>query len=119
MTKIAESDLLPLAAEPAVCCPLILSATISEEDAVVAARIFKALGDPARVRLLSAIAAGSEEGVCVCELTEPLELSQPTVSHHLKVLFEAGLVARERRGTWVYYTLRRDTVALLAQALNT
>ena len=72
----------------------------------MAAGIFKALADPARVRLLSAIAAGSEDGICVCELTEPLNLSQPTVSHHLKVLFEAGLVGRERRGTWVYYTLR-------------
>jgi ArsR family transcriptional regulator, arsenate/arsenite/antimonite-responsive transcriptional repressor len=118
MTRVAESDLLPVLDDGAVCCPPILSATISEQEAIVAAGIFKALGDPARVRLLSAIAAGSEEGVCVCELTEPLELAQPTVSHHLKVLFEAGLVARERRGTWVYYTLRSDTLALVAQALR-
>lgn len=118
MTNVAESDLLPVLDDGAVCCPPILSATISEQDAVVAAGIFKALGDPARVRLLSAIASGSEEGVCVCELTEPLDLSQPTVSHHLKVLFEAGLVARERRGTWVYYTLREDTIALVALALH-
>ena len=104
--------------ESPFCCPPILSEAISEEDANVAAGIFKALADPARVRLLSAIAAGSEAGVCVCELTEPLHLSQPTVSHHLKVLFEAGLVGRERRGTWVYYTLRGDAIALVARALR-
>ncbi len=119
MTNIAESDLLPIADSDAFCCPPILSATISEDDANVAAGIFKALGDPARVRLLSAIAASSDEGVCVCELTEPLDLSQPTVSHHLKVLHDAGLVGRERRGTWVYYTLRGDAIALVARALHT
>jgi ArsR family transcriptional regulator len=118
MTNVAESDLLPIADAPVFCCPPILSETVSEQDAVVAASIFKALADPARVRLLSAIASGGEAGVCVCELTEPMDLSQPTVSHHLKVLYEAGLVGRERRGTWVYYSLRRDAIALVARALN-
>jgi ArsR family transcriptional regulator len=118
MTNVAESDLLPIADAPAFCCPPILTETISEEDATVAAGIFKALADPARVRLLSAIASGGEAGLCVCELTEPMDLSQPTVSHHLKVLFEAGLVGRQRKGTWVYYTLRRDAVALLSRAIH-
>ena len=119
MTNVAESDLLPVIdTESAFCCPPILSETISEADATVAAGIFKALADPARVRLLSAIASGGTEGVCVCELTEPMDLSQPTVSHHLKVLFEAGLVGRERRGTWVYYTLRGDSIELVSRALK-
>ena len=118
MTNVAVSDLLPIAEAGIFCCPPILSETISEEDANVAAGIFKALADPARVRLLSAIASGGVDGVCVCELTEPMDLSQPTVSHHLKVLYEAGLVGRERRGTWVYYTLRRDAIGLVARALK-
>ena len=118
MTNVAESDLLPVADAAPFCCPQILTETISEQDAVVAAGIFKALADPARVRLLSAIAAGGEAGVCVCELTEPMDLSQPTVSHHLKVLYEAGLVGRERRGTWVYYRLQGDAVAVIGQAFR-
>jgi ArsR family transcriptional regulator len=118
MTNIAETDLLPIVDAGAFCCPPILSETISEQDAVLVAGVFKALADPARVRLLSAIASAGGEGVCVCELTEPMDLSQPTVSHHLKVLFEAGLVGRERRGTWVYYSLRGDAIALVARALK-
>ena len=117
MSQVLEADLIPVEDAGAVCCPAILTPGISEEDAVIAAGIFKALGDPARVRLLSAIASGGEEGVCVCELTEPLQLAQPTVSHHLKVLHEAGLVNRARRGTWVYYSLRQDTLALVSRAL--
>jgi ArsR family transcriptional regulator len=118
MTNVAESDLLEIASSTLICCPPILTETISEEDAVIAAGIFKALADPARVRLLSAIASGGPEGVCVCELTEPMDLSQPTVSHHLKVLYEAGLVDRERRGTWVYYTPRREAIELVSKALK-
>jgi ArsR family transcriptional regulator len=118
MTNVAESDLLEIGSSTLICCPPILTETISEEDAVIAAGIFKALADPARVRLLSAIASGGPEGVCVCELTEPMDLSQPTVSHHLKVLYEAGLVGRERRGTWVYYTLRTDALAVIGQAFR-
>ncbi len=109
---------LPMAASEQICCPDILGEAISEEEAVVAARVFKALGDPARVRLLSMIAATDQQEACVCDLIEPVGLAQPTVSHHLKVLLEAGLVERERRGSWAYYRLRRDAVAAITRALG-
>lgn len=80
--------------------------------------MFKALGDPVRLRLLSMIASQPGE-VCVCELTPAFELSQPTISHHLKVLREAGLVDCDRRGTWVYYRVRPQTIDRLAAVLAT
>lgn len=101
-----------------VCCPDILGEAISEDEAIIAARVFKALGDPARVRLLSLIAAGEGQEACVCDLIEPVGLSQPTVSHHLKVLLDAGLVERERRGSWAYYRLRREAVTAITRALG-
>jgi ArsR family transcriptional regulator, arsenate/arsenite/antimonite-responsive transcriptional repressor len=109
---------LTLVDELEACCPRLLAATISEAEAELAARIFRALAEPARVRLLSAIAAAGSDGACVCELVEPLKLSQPTVSHHLRVLFEAGLVSRERRGTWIHYHLREDSLAVVSRALH-
>jgi len=74
--------------------------------------LFRALGDPARVRLLNLLSARAE--VCVCELTEPLGLSQPTVSHHLKTLTDAGLLGREQRGRWAYFSIKPDAMARLA-----
>jgi ArsR family transcriptional regulator len=100
------------------CCPTLLTSPISEQEAALAAEVFKALADPGRVRLLSLIASAGAKGACVCELVPPLELSQPTVSHHLKKLHEAGLVSRERRGTWIYYKLRQDAIAIVSRALN-
>src|SRR6266540_2773068 len=90
----------------AECCPPILAEPISAQDAQVAARVFHALSDPARVRLLSIVASAAEREACVCDLVPAVGLSQPTVSHHLKVLHEAGILDREKRGTWVYYRLR-------------
>lgn len=84
------------------CCVAGLSPPLSEAEAVRLARSFAALADPARLRLFSLIAA-QPEPVCACSLVEPLGRSQPTVSHHLKVLYEAGLVDRERRGSWIWY----------------
>ena len=81
------------------------------------AGVFKALGDPVRLRLLSLIAAHEGGEACVCDLTGAFELSQPTISHHLKVLREAGLVTSERRATWVYYTVVPARVQLLADVL--
>jgi ArsR family transcriptional regulator len=83
--------------------PALQERPLDQDEAERLARVLRALADPARLRLLSLIARAPEGGICVCDITEPLGLSQPTVSHHLKVLYEAGLIDRERRGTWVYY----------------
>ena len=85
------------------CCQPLASAPLAEDQAAELAKSFKALGDPVRLRLLSMIASREGGEVCVCELTPAFELSQPTISHHLKLLRQAGLIDCERRGTWVYY----------------
>jgi ArsR family transcriptional regulator len=91
---------------------------VSVEDAERIARVFKALGDPTRVRLLSLIAAGPDGEACICDLTEPVGLSQGTVSHHMKLLTEAGLVTREQRGKWAYFALDTNVMASAADALR-
>ena len=102
------------AAETAVaCCAPLAAPTLDDEEALATAELFSALGDPARVRIVNLLATSSEP-VCACELYEPLGLAQPTVSHHLKKLVEAGLLDRERRGKWAYFSLRRDAVEKLA-----
>ncbi|WP_066376195.1 MULTISPECIES: helix-turn-helix transcriptional regulator [unclassified Anabaena] len=100
------------------CCKSVLSGFIKPQEAVQTAAIFKVLGEPARLQLLSFIANQPSGEACVCELTEPLGLSQPTVSHHLKVLYEAGLLAKERRGTWIYYRLIPEQIEALREALT-
>lgn len=87
------------------CCIPAGRPTLGAEDAQRRALVFKALADPNRLRLLSIVKSGDARGACVCDLTEPLDLGQPTVSHHLKILVEAGLLHREKRGTWAYYSL--------------
>ena len=99
------------------CCPSVLDAPLSEKEASKLAKGFAALSDPARLRLLSLIAAEDGGEVCACELVEPLRRSQPTVSHHLKVLREAGLVEGEKRGTWVWYRVVPDALADLRASL--
>ena len=86
------------------CCRPLAAPSLSDDEIETAAQLFKTLGDPARVRIVHLLAT-SDEPVCVCELTEPLGLTQPTVSHHLKKLTAAGLLAREQRGVWAYYSL--------------
>lgn len=108
-------ELLPLR-DLQACCSPITGEVISAGNAESLARSIKALGDPARLRLLSMVAAHEDAEACVCDLTEPLGLSQPTVSHHLKVLMDAGFLSRSKRGTWAYYRLvpgSLDTVAAL------
>ncbi|MFF5442495.1 ArsR/SmtB family transcription factor [Streptomyces achromogenes] len=100
------------------CCPGLLTAPLDEEQAVDLARVFKALGDPVRLRLLSMIASKAGGEVCVCDLTPAFDLSQPTISHHLKLLRQAGLIDCERRGTWVYYWLLPETTDRLADILT-
>jgi ArsR family transcriptional regulator len=99
------------------CCQPFLQGRLQKKDAEELADAFKAIADPARLRLLSFIAGQPSAEACVCYLTEPLGLSQPTVSHHLKVLFDAGLLAREKRGTWVYYRIVPERMAELRDAL--
>ncbi len=96
------------------CCALAVT-PMTEGDATSVAPMFKALGDPVRLRLVSLIAAQPE--ACVCDLTGAFSLSGPTISHHLRVLREAGLVESERRGTWVYYRVRPAAMAQLATLL--
>ena len=95
----------------------LAAVTLSDEQAAATAGVFKALGDPARVRIVNVLAT-SGEPVCVCHLIEPLGLSQPTVSHHLKKLTDAGLLEREQRGRWAYFTLRPDAVETLAAVVD-
>ncbi len=98
------------------CCGSVLTAPLSQPDAEVLARGFAALADPVRLRLLSMIAATDE--VCSCDLLQPLGKSQPTVSHHTKALAEAGLIAGEKRGRWVYWRMVPERVDALRQALS-
>ena len=99
------------------CCPPVLQRRLGKVDAEQLAAAFKAIADPARLRLLSLIAAQPSGEACVCHLTKPLGLRQPTVSHHLKVLYDAGVLGRERRGTWVYYRIVPERLAALRDAL--
>ncbi|EWS93364.1 ArsR family transcriptional regulator [Streptomyces filamentosus NRRL 11379] len=100
------------------CCPTLPAAPLDEEQAVELAKVFKALGDPVRLRLLSMIASREGGEICVCDLTPAFDLSQPTISHHLKLLRQAGLIDCERRGTWVYYWLLPGTIDKLAGVLT-
>ncbi|MCX4238786.1 MULTISPECIES: ArsR/SmtB family transcription factor [Streptomyces] len=100
------------------CCPGLLTAPLDEDRAVELAKVFKALGDPVRLRLLSMIASRAGGEVCVCDLTPAFDLSQPTISHHLKLLRQAGLIDCERRGTWVYYWLLPEATDRLAGILT-
>jgi ArsR family transcriptional regulator len=101
-----------------VCCSPLTGGILDAGAADQLARSFKALGDPARVRLLSLIAAADGGEACICDLTAPVGLSQPTVSHHMKQLADAGLVTRERRGKWAYYSVVRPALARLAATLT-
>jgi ArsR family transcriptional regulator, arsenate/arsenite/antimonite-responsive transcriptional repressor len=96
-----------------VCCAPLATPSLSDEEIEATAQLFRALADPARVRIVNVLATCGEP-VCICDLIEPLDLSQPTVSHHMKKLADAGLVEREQRGKWAYFTLNDDAVSKLA-----
>ena len=102
---------LPLLSE---CCSPVVREVIQAAEAETLASGFKALADPTRLRLISLVAAHEDAEACVCELTDPVGLSQPTVSHHLKILVDAGILTREQRGKWAYYRLVPDTLNTLA-----
>jgi ArsR family transcriptional regulator, arsenate/arsenite/antimonite-responsive transcriptional repressor len=99
------------------CCGPLAAPALSDQEAAATADVFRALADPARVRIVNVL-ANSGEPVCVCHLIQPLGLSQPTVSHHLKKLTDAGLLEREQRGKWAYYALKPSAVARLAAVVE-
>jgi ArsR family transcriptional regulator len=107
-----------LDADATQCCASVLAAPLDGADAAELATGFSALSDPVRLRVLSILAASPVGEVCVCEFVEPLGKSQPTISHHMKILSEAGLVQGERRGKWVWYSLNRDRLADLRSAID-
>ena len=107
----------PIAAAASSCPPLLASA-LDPEQARELATSFKALADPARLRLVSLIQAQPGGEACVCHLTGPLGLTQPTVSHHLRVLLDAGLVSREQRGSWAFYRVDPEALASLRSLLS-
>jgi ArsR family transcriptional regulator, arsenate/arsenite/antimonite-responsive transcriptional repressor len=101
----------------AASCPPLLAGPLDPDQAATLARALKVLADPARLRLLSLIQAQPTGEACVCHLTEPLGLTQPTVSHHLKVLLDAGLVEREQRGSWAYFRVIPEPLEALRELL--
>lgn len=100
------------------CCTPLLSGRLTVDEATHLAAIFRVLSEPVRLQMLSLIAAQPSREVCACELAEPLGLSQPTISHHLKLMYEAGLLERERRGTWIYYQILPEKLAMLRESLS-
>lgn len=98
---------------PAACCAPLAATGMSQEDAEITSRVFKALGDPHRVRIVNLL-ANAPGPACVCDLTPELGLSQPTVSFHLKKLVQVGLLTREQRGVWAYYSIDREALGRLA-----
>jgi ArsR family transcriptional regulator, arsenate/arsenite/antimonite-responsive transcriptional repressor len=102
----------------ASCCSGLLSGQLKTDEATVLAGMFRVLGEPARLQMLNLIAAQPNQEVCACELVEPLGLAQPTISHHLKLMYEAGLLEKERRGTWIYYRIVPEQLELLRKALS-
>ena len=102
-----------------VCCEPLLAGALTEGEAEELAAAFKVLADPARLRLLSLVAAAPTGEACACELVEPIGRSQPTISHHLSVLVDAGLLTREKRGTWAWFRPVPERLAVLRDALRT
>lgn len=116
MSRRTTLPVIPATTEP--CCASVLDAPLSEPDAEVVAKGFAALAEPARLRLLSLLAAAESGEVCACDLVEPLGRSQPTVSHHLKVLSDAGLVTGDKRGRWIWYRVVPERLEALRLAIG-
>ena len=105
-------------ADTAACCSPLTSQPLTMEQAGQVAPLLKALADPVRLRLMSLVAAHEGGEACICDLNEAFDLSQPTISHHMKVLHEAGLVDRDKRGVWVYYQVRPQALASLGTLIG-
>ena len=113
-----EERVLAQLAEVVGCCEPLAREPLSAQQSIELSRVFKAMGDPVRLRLLSLIASHEGGEACVCQLTDLFDLAGPTISHHLRVLREAGLIAGERRGTWIYYRLLPDALARASTVLR-
>lgn len=118
MMAIMSTELTVLEQSTSTCCSPITGGAMSDEEAASLAAKFKAMGDPTRLQLLSLVAASREGEACVCDLNASLDLSQPTVSHHLKLLVDAGLLTRTKRGRWSYYALVPGAMPALADTLR-
>jgi ArsR family transcriptional regulator, arsenate/arsenite/antimonite-responsive transcriptional repressor len=105
-------------ADTAACCSPMSVQPLTAEQAEQVAPLMKALADPVRLRLMSLVASHDGGEACVCDLNDGFDLSQPTISHHLKVLYEAGLVDREKRGVWVYYKARPQALAAIGTLIG-
>ena len=116
--RVSKSLIELTPVEAVACCSPLAADPISAEQAERVSPLLKALADPVRLRLLSLVASHADGEACVCDLNDAFDLSQPTISHHLKVLHEAGLLDRTKRGVWVYYAVRRDALADLADLLG-
>ena len=110
-------DIVPAVSDLLNCCTPLAGSTLNEADAAELERLFKLIADASRLRILNALAQADGEPVCVCEFTQLLSVSQPTVSHHLKQLTDAGLLERERRGSFVYFSLRPGALDQIASLL--
>lgn len=115
VTMLEVTDVTPGVA----CCAPLVREPLGQADAEQLAVTLKALADPARLRLISIVAASEDQEACVCDLIDPIGLSQPTVSHHLKVLTEAGFLTRSKRGTWAYYRLVPEALEQVSGLLET
>jgi ArsR family transcriptional regulator len=115
---VPTTSLSPIASGLDACCAPVTGGVLDDATAQQLARVFKALGDPTRVRLLSLIAAADGGQACICDLTGPVGLSQPTVSHHMKLLTDAGLISRQQRGKWAYYQVIDEALTAVARALT-
>ena len=115
---MATTGAVTVTAKGEACCPSLLAAPLDAAEAAELARGFAALSDPVRLRVLSILAAAEGGEVCVCDFVQPIGKSQPTISHHLRVLSEAGLVRGDRRGKWVWYSLERERLASLRATID-
>lgn len=118
MVPMARATAARTSADLAVCCSPLTGGVLDTAAAERLASVFKALADPARVKLVSLIAASDGGEACICDLIEPLGLSQPTVSHHMRLLVDVGLVSRDQRGKWAYYRVNADALDGIAAAVS-
>jgi ArsR family transcriptional regulator len=116
--SVSKSVLEPSPVQAVACCSPVTREPLSGASAEAIAPLLKAVADPVRLRLLSLVAAHADGEACVCDLNDAFDLSQPTISHHLKVLHDAGLLDRSKRGVWVYYAVRREVLADVATLIG-